>query len=195
MLKIGLTGGIGSGKTMVANVFMQLGIPVYHADIHAKIIENNDPDVRKELISLLGQDIYTDTGLDRAKLAAAIFNDKHLLSAVNSVIHPRVRKHFFKWMESYSHCGYIIQEAAILFESGAYKFFDRYVTVTADKEIRIKRLLKRKGMTYEKILKIMDNQISEEEKIRRSHYVIINNDDIPVLPQILRIHHELLFDN
>ncbi len=192
MLKIGLTGGIGSGKTIVAGIFRRLGIPVYHADDQARIIADTDLAVRDELQLLLGKEIYTANGLDREKMSSVIFSNPELLAEVNLIIHPRVRDHFFKWMASLPASRYIMQEAAILFESGASKFFDRFIAVSAPTELRIKRLLNRKGMTREKILNVMNNQMDEEEKIRRSDYVIHNDEKTPLLPQVLEIHNELI---
>lgn len=192
MLKVGLTGGIGSGKTIVSKIFHHLDIPVYYADNFAKTLSDTDPEIIEKLSDIFGKDIYTPTGLDRKKLASIIFRDPDALSKVNHIIHPKVREHFFKWCEQYSDKEYIIQEAAILFESGAYKFFDMYITVTAPETLRINRVLSREETTAERIKKIISNQISEDEKIKRSHFVIVNDEKKLVIPQVLLIHEKLL---
>jgi dephospho-CoA kinase len=188
MIKVGITGGIGSGKSMICKVFLCLGVPVYHADFEAKVLTNTDSGIRNHLIDLLGEDIYSNGSLDRQKMAGLIFNNSGLLDRVNNIIHPRVAADFQNWIAHHANQPYIIQESAILFESNTYRFFDKIVTVASPEEIRIKRVINREGMTVETVKSIMQNQMPEEEKISRSHHVIINDGNILVLPQVLKLH-------
>ena len=191
MLKVGLTGGIGSGKTTVCNVFRHLGIPVYHADIHAKILSDEDDDIKKALSGLVGEDIYTESGLDRKKLSQMIFVNRSLLQKVNEIIHPKVMDHFSKWIYEHQETNYIIHEAAILFESGMNPLFDKIITVSAPEDIRISRIMKREGVTENDVKNIIKNQWPESRKRDISDYIIINDQKQMILPQILRIHDEL----
>jgi dephospho-CoA kinase len=188
MIKVGITGGIGSGKSLICKVFLCLGVPVYHADLEAKLLTNTDSGIRNQLTGLLGEDIYANGSLDRQKMAGLVFNNSGLLHNVNKIIHPRVAAHFQNWLKHHANQPYIIQESAILFESNTYRFFDKIVTVTSPEEIRIKRVISREGMTVETVRSIMQNQMPEEEKISRSHHVIINDENKLVLPQVLKLH-------
>ena len=189
MIKVGITGGIGSGKSIVCQVFSKLGVPVYYADSEAKQLSETDPEIRNNLITLLGKDIYTGGTLNRTKMSELIFNNQSLLEKVNQIIHPKVAEHFLLWCRNHAGYAYVIQESAILFESRAYLLFDKCITVTSPEEVRIQRTISRKNMTLEKIRSIMKNQMPEQEKIARSNDVIINDGMRPVLPQILQLHH------
>jgi dephospho-CoA kinase len=192
MIKVGITGGIGSGKSLVCQVFSKLGAPVYYADSAARRLSETDPGIRDNLMVLLGTDIYINGLLNRTKMSALIFNDKSLLEKVNHIIHPKVAEDFILWCRDKTHNAYVIQESAILFESKAYMLFDKYVTVTSPEDVRIQRILSRNEMTLDKIRAIINNQSTDQEKTAHSHYVI-NNDGIkPILPQILRLHQELI---
>ncbi len=191
MIKVGLTGGIGSGKTTVCNVFKHLGIPVYHADIQARILSDTDGDIRKALSGLFGENIYTESGLNRKKLSEIIFVNSHLLQEVNAIIHPKVKEHFIKWIHGYSEMKYIIHEAAILFESGMNPLFDKIITVTAPESIRIARIMKREGVSENDVKNIINNQWPESKKREISDYMIMNDQKRLILPQILKIHDEL----
>lgn len=192
MIKIGLTGGIGSGKSMICQVFARLGTPVYYADTAAKELSETDAEIRQHLIRLLGSDAYQGTSLNRQKIAALIFGDKTLLASVNQIIHPKVAEDFTRWCLRHTHQAYVIQESAILFESMAYRMMDRYLTIFAPEDIRRERTLARKDMTIQKLRAIMQNQLPEQEKVRLSHHVIINDGLKPVLPQILHLHNLFL---
>jgi dephospho-CoA kinase len=192
MIKIGITGGIGSGKTLICEVFKILGSPIYYADDEAHYITDHDPEIRKSIISLTGEHIYAGNELKRQLLAEYIFNDKSLLKQVNRIIHPKVADHFNNWCIHHKHHPYIIQESAILLESDAVKYFDKIVTVSAPEPVRIKRVLSRKNMTPEKIKAILRNQWDEKEKIKRSDYIIINDNKQLVLPQVLHLHQVFL---
>lgn len=191
MIKVGLTGGIGSGKTTVCHVFKLLGIPVYHADIHARKLSDTDNEIRKSLTNLFGADIYNESGLNRKRLSELIFQNRNLLQKVNEIIHPKVLDHFNQWISEYQQMKYIIHEAAIIFESGMKNIFDKIITVTAPKDMRIKRIIERGGLSEDDVKKIIKNQWPEKKKRNISDYIIINNQKRLILPQILKIHHEL----
>jgi dephospho-CoA kinase len=192
MIKVGITGGIGSGKSLVCRIFSKLGAPVYDADIAARYLVETDPEIRESLIMLMGSDIYTGKFLNRSKMSVLIFNNKSLLEEVNQIIHPKVAEHFQWWCKSNTDYAYVIQESALLFESKAYLMFDRYVTVTSPEEVRIQRIISRKDMSLEKIRAIMQSQLQEQEKIVRSHHVVVNDGMTPVLPQVLQLHASFL---
>jgi dephospho-CoA kinase len=191
MIKVGITGGIGSGKSLICQVFSKLGVPVYIADEAAKTLMDQDPEIRNRLTGIFGATIYADGKLNRSKLAGLIFDDPKLLAEVNRIVHPRVRYDFGQWSSSFSQVPFVIQESAILFESNAFNLFDYIILVTAPEEIRIQRALDRPDMTREKILRIMENQFPEEEKIVRSHSVIKNDGTTLILPLILSIYSQL----
>jgi dephospho-CoA kinase len=191
MLKVGITGGIGSGKSTVCQVFKLLGIPVYHADIEASYLIDTDTDIRNQLIDLFGDSIYNGE-LKRDILAGIIFNDKKALDNVNKIVHPKVRNHFFKWAETHKDKKYILFEAAILFESGTYKLLDKVITVTAPKKLRIERVMDYRNYSADKIKDIIKNQLPDKIKIEQADYVIVNDNKSLILPQILEIHNRLI---
>jgi dephospho-CoA kinase len=196
MKKAGLTGGIGSGKTMVCCVFTALGVPVYHADGAARRLMETDETIRQSLKDLLGDDIYKGNEPDRNRIAELIFKDAQLLRKVNTIIHPRVADDFSGWCIRHKDSPYVIHESALLFESNFYRLFDIAITVTCPVDIRLQRILSREGMTRQKAERIMRNQLSEDEKITRSHYHINNDGHTLVLPQVLKIHSVLnVFEN
>lgn len=173
---IGLTGGIGSGKTTVARFFMQKGVPVYIADDEAKKILN-EPAVVERIQSVFGDEILDENGLpDRQKLAGVVFGDANKLAALNNIIHPEVSRHFSNWVAAHQDFPYIVKEAAILFESGSYLNCDKIVTVTAPAEERIKRVSERDHSSRELILKRMEHQWTDEQKVAKSDFVIVNDD-------------------
>jgi len=192
MYVVGLTGGIGSGKTIVSEVFKSIGIPVYNSDIEAKILMNTDSDIINKLKMIFGYNIYnSENQLDRKKLADLIFNNKDKLNTVNSIVHPPVKKHFQIWMNKQNSL-YVIKETAILFESGTYKDVDKIITVSAPLSLRIKRLILRDNSNKKKIMERIKNQLNDEYKIKNSDFVINNNNEELILPQILSIHNNLL---
>lgn len=188
---VGLTGGIGSGKTTVANMFHALGVPVYIADEEAKKLMTSSKVIKRKLITLFGDDAYINGTLNKPFIAKTIFNDKAVLEKMNHIIHPRVGSHFKKWMLK-QNAPYVIKEAAILFENGSYMQYDFIITVTASKELKIKRLLKRDNTTKQNIETIMKNQWSDEEKIKRSNFVIINSELENTSQQVAKIHQQIL---
>jgi dephospho-CoA kinase len=190
-IRLGVTGGIGSGKTSVCRVFKVLGIPVYSADPEAKEIMENDKGIIRRINSIAGKDLYSNGSLDRMELAALIFNDNTLLEKVNSLVHPVVFEHFKKWeMEQSS--PYVIMEAAILFESGATILVDRIATVVAPLEQRVERVMGRNNLSREQVLERMRNQMEDNERIKLSDYVIYNSEDDMIIPAILKIHQDIL---
>jgi len=188
---VGLTGGIGSGKTTVAKQFLELGIPVYIADDEAKSLMRRSKVIKRKLILLFGEKAYVDGELNRPYLANIIFNDKSYLQKMNAIIHPRVAKHFEKWMQKQM-APYVIKEVAILFENGGDKVCDYVITVTAPIKIRIERLLKRDNTSKNKIEAIMKNQWTDEEKVKHSHFVIDNIELENTKNQVLKINKKIL---
>jgi dephospho-CoA kinase len=181
---IGLTGGIGSGKSVVAGLLATWGFPVYDSDREAKRIMSISPVVRKRLSERFGQEIYKKGALNKILLSSLLFCNKKNLKFANSVIHPEVMKDFLKWRECYQSCGLTIVESAILFESGFDKAVDVKISVSAPLEIRIERVQKRDGVLRESILDRIRNQMTEEERNEKSDYVIINDDFQAILPQV-----------
>lgn len=188
---IGLTGGIGSGKTIISKVFTVLGIPVYNSDIEAKLLMNSNAQIVTELKNKFGNNLYNKNELDRKKLAKLIFNDKNNINFVNNTVHPVVKLHFNKWAEK-QNSEYLIKETAILFERGIYKDVAHIITVVAPEHIRIKRIIKRDHLNTEEIKARMTNQISDNEKISRSDFIINNDNKHLIFPQILEIHKKLI---
>ncbi|MCH7534477.1 MAG: dephospho-CoA kinase [Bacteroidetes bacterium] len=191
-LKVGVTGGIGSGKTLVCEVFEKLNVPVFYADAEAKKINEEHPDAIKGLKEICGDDIYQNGTLNKKKLANVIFTDDTKLQKVNELIHPLVKAKFLNWTEQNNDGPYVIEEAAILFESGASNLMDLVVTVTAPRELRIERVTSRDGITNEQVEERMKNQIEEDERIERSDFVINNDEQEMLLPQIIEIHENIV---
>lgn len=191
MIKAGVTGGIGSGKSIVCRVFETMGVPVYYADLHSRRLVDSEPELRKKLIGLFGQEIYNGNILNRPRFAAEIFADPQRLEAANTIIHPWVRKDFDRWVRAYPDKEYVIEEAAILFESGGNTQVDKCITVLAPVEVRMKRILKRPGMTPDRIREIMANQWPDEKKAALADFVILNDEKTLIIPQILFIHEQL----
>ncbi|WP_317125643.1 dephospho-CoA kinase [Flavobacterium cerinum] len=172
---IGLTGGIGSGKTTIAQYFKSQGVPLYIADDEAKKILNT-PNAVKDIVNAFGESVLTGGLPDRAKIAALVFNSPDKLQILNSIIHPKVLEHFKEWLEKQKDTKFIIKEAAILFESGSYKDCDKIILVTAPKEVRVDRVMQRDGVTREKVLERMNAQWEDEKKTKLSDYIINNID-------------------
>ena len=192
MLKVGLTGGIGSGKTLVSEIFMRLGIPVFNADNEAKTIINTDNEVKEKIELEFGEEIYNNGLIDRQKLASIIFNDQKTLQKINSIIHPKVREYFVAWCNKFENAPYVIEEVAILFESSAYKELDFTINVHADELLRINRVVERDSTRVEQVKERMKNQLSDSERIRIADFTIYNDGEKMVLPQVLEIHNQIL---
>lgn len=191
MLKIGITGGIGSGKTTVCKIFELLGVPVYYADDEAKKLLDSDLAVKEAVVNGLGAEVLDNNQIDRKKLASLVFNNPANLALLNSIVHPAVGTHFENWLNHHSGSGYILKEAAILFESGAYKGVDKVITVVAPLELKIERVVKRDKTTREQVEQRINNQLSDDEKIKRSQFVVYNDEQNLLIPQIIRIHQQL----
>lgn len=191
MLKVGITGGIGAGKSVVCRVFTTLGIPVFDADSAAKMLMENDAGVKAGISALFGGDIYTGDILDRERLAAKVFAEPMLLQQLNAIVHPATIEYGRKWMAAQT-APYAIKEAAILFESGSHKEMDLVIGVFAPQALRMKRVLQRPGMTREKVLQRMANQMSDEEKIKLCDYSITNDGVEALIPQVVALHKTIL---
>jgi dephospho-CoA kinase len=191
VFKLGITGGIGSGKTSVCRVFEILGIPIFLADLEARKIMDNDAEIKRQINSITGANLYSGGNLDRQRLASLIFNDMLLLEKVNSIIHPLVFANFAGWAEK-QEAPYVIMEAAILFESSGYKYVDRVATVVAPLEERIERIVKRNRLTPGQVMERVKNQMDDDSKIRLSDYVIRNSENDMIIPAILEIHQDIL---
>ena len=191
MLIIGLTGGIGSGKTTVAKLFEKYGIPVYYSDTEAKKLMNRSKIVKRKLISKFGEDVYKDGNLNRPFLASIIFNDKDALNYVSNIVHPKVAQHFKRWINKQK-APFAIQENAILFENGSYKNMDKIITVTAPLETKINRVINRDKTTKKQVLERIKNQLTDDEKIKKSDFVINNIDLADTKKQVEQIYLQLL---
>ncbi len=191
MLRVGLTGGIGSGKTTVAKIFEVLGIPVYYADEETKRLMNTDPVIRRNIVKEFGDRAYDDHGLDRSYLASVVFNDEKKLALLNSLTHPATIEHANKWMQQ-QHSPYIIKEAALIFESGSNKHLDYVIGVSAPEEIRIRRVMERDGVSEEQVRSRMARQMNEEEKIALCDFVVVNDEREFLITQVLSLHEELV---
>lgn len=189
MLRIGLTGGIGSGKTTVAKVFETLGIPVYYADDNAKYLMNNNAALKASVSRHFGNDIYKNGELDRKYLASIVFNNKEKLELLNSLTHPITIRDAEEWMNRQT-TPYVIKEAALLFESGAAEQLDCVIGVYAPQHIRVERVMKRDNLPVEEVMKRISRQIDEEMKMKLCDFVITNNDQQLVIPQVLELHRK-----
>ncbi len=192
MIKVGVTGGIGTGKSTVCKIFESLGIPVYYADQEARSLSDHHPEIIKGVKDLFGSDIYADNQLNRKKVGELVFANKQLLASLNQIIHPVVAQHFEHWLQINAGALYVMKEAAILFESGAYKQVDKIITVTSPKELRLARVMQRDQLSREEVEQRMLNQMDEVEKIRQSDFVINNNDIDLLVTQVLQVHNALL---
>ena len=191
MKVVGLTGGIGSGKNTVSNMFKELGVPVYIADLEAKKLMATSKVIKHKLIDLFGPKAYEDKELNKTFIAVKIFNDKAYLEKMNAIIHPKVAIHFKNWLKKQT-TKYVIKEAAIIFEHNMQSQYDYIITVIASEEERIKRILKRDNTSKEKILSIMKHQISDQEKVKMSDFVILNDKLDLTKEQVLKIHNTIL---
>ena len=190
-LKIGITGGIGSGKTFICKLFEALGIPVYNADEEAKRLMNTDIRIKEKLIAQFGEATYKDGLLDRAFLADMAFSDKDKLELLNSIVHPIVIQEAKDWAERQT-TRYSLKEAALLFESGSYKELDYTILVTAPMDIRIQRVIERDGATEQQVRERINKQLSDEEKLQLADFVIVNDGITPLLPQVWTLHQKFL---
>ncbi len=189
--RLGITGGIGSGKTTVCRIFRVLGVPVFVADTVARELMQDDQAIREELNSIAGKDLYISGPLDRKELARLIFNRPDLLKRVNAAVHPAVLRNFEAWASG-KETPYVIMESAILFEAGADALLDRVVTISAPVEERISRVMGRNDLSREEVIGRINNQLEDEEREEQSYYVINNSDNEMIIPEILKIHEDML---
>jgi len=191
--KVGITGGIGAGKSIICRIFAVLGVPVYDADARAKWLMNHDPALKEKLIALLGSNAYLpDKTLNRLYLAELVFSDPHVLQQINALVHPRVGEDFQSWHNKQVF-PYVLKEAALLFESGSYKDLDTIITVTAPLELRITRVRERDPQrNRQQVLDIVHKQWPEEQKTDLSEFVIQNDEQALITPQIVALHNTFL---
>ncbi len=190
-IKVGITGGIGSGKSIVCKVFNTLGIPIYNADYRAKYLMHNNQELKNKIISLFGEKAYLDGKLNRKYIAKIVFADKERLEALNSVVHPAVALDTEEWYQRNKKKKYVLKEAALIFETNGQNALDKVITIAAPTELRMHRVMKRDNATEEEVMKRMNSQIPQEEKIKLSDYVIFNDGINPVLPQIWKFHMQM----
>lgn len=194
MIRIGITGGIGSGKTLVCRMFKSLGIPVYHSDEEARRLMQEEASLVSGIVKLFGEEAYIDGSLNRSMIAKRVFQDNKLLNQLNALVHPAVGRDFVRWTETQRNTPYLIKEAAILFESGAEKGLDRVIVVTAPEELRIQRIIQRDQLSREQILSRMKQQWSDEERSQLADFIIVNDGKRMLIPQVLKIHR-MFYDN
>lgn len=191
MLKIGLTGGLGSGKSTIAHIFEVLGIPVYYADDASKKLMNDDEKVKVAVQNLFGEKAYPEGKLDRKYLAEIVFKDKNKLELLNSIVHPATLLNAAEWMKQQT-SNYAIKEAALIFESGADKWLDYVIGVKAPLDLRLQRTLKRDNISKDEAMARISKQMDEEAKINLCDFVIVNDEKQMVIPQVLELHHKII---
>lgn len=193
-LQIGITGGIGSGKSLVCKIFGCLGIPVYDADSRAKSIMTTDGILVEQIKKEFGSLAYdAEGGLNRGYLSSAVFGNAEKLKKLNDLVHPRVALDGDQWTAEQVGKKYVVREAALLFESGSYKKMDKIIVVTAPEPLRVKRVLERdKQRTEEEVLKIIRNQLNEEEKVKKADFVLTNDETELLVPQVINLHQKFL---
>ena len=193
MLKVGITGNIGGGKTTVSKIFELLGVPVFYADDAAKNIMVNDDLLIEQVKEVFGNESYFDDGsLNRKHIAAIVFNDQQQLAKLNSITHPAVFRAFDNWVADISGAPYVMKEAALLFESNSYKMCNKTIMVTAPPELRIKRVMQRDNITRAEVESRNARQFDEAKKIGMADYLVKNDESELVIPQVLKLHHEFL---
>lgn len=191
MFRVGLTGGIGSGKSTVAQIFEVLGIPVFYADTETKKMMNEDAGLKQLIIKNFGTDSYRDESLNRSYIASIVFNDPEKLELLNSLTHPAIKQNGEKWMQQQT-TPYAIHEAALIFEAGVSERLDYVIGVTAPQVLRIKRVMDRDKVTREEVLKRISRQIEEDIKMKLCDFVIDNDEQKLLIPQVLSLHQSLL---
>jgi len=191
MLKVGLTGGIGSGKSTVAKIFEVLGVPVYYADDAAKHIMNTDAELREKIISTFGARSYVNNELNRPYIASIVFENTEKLALLNSLTHPATIRDAERWMQQQT-SPYVIKEAALIFESGSAENLDYVIGVFSPLPLRIKRIMERDNVTRDEVMKRMSRQIDEDIKMRLCDKVIVNDEQQLVITQVLALHQQLL---
>jgi dephospho-CoA kinase len=191
VLKVGLTGGIGSGKSTVAQLFEVLGIPVYYADIEAKKLMNDDTALKQAIIENFGKEAYTNEVLNRKYISSIVFSHPLKLEVLNSIVHPATKKDGENWMRRQK-AVYAIHEAALIFEANVSDRLDYVIGVSSPKELRIKRAMERDNVSREEIIKRMSKQLDEEIKMSKCDFVVINDEQQLLIPQVLELHEKLI---
>lgn len=191
VLKVGLTGGIGSGKSTVAQLFEVLGIPVYYADTEAKKLMNENTELKQAIIKNFGKEAYTSEALNRKYISSIVFSDPQKLELLNSLVHPATKKEGENWMHRQKTV-YAIHEAALIFEANVSDRLDYVIGVSAPRELRIKRAMERDNVTREEIIKRMTKQLDEEIKMNKCDFVVINDEQQLLIPQVLELHEKLI---
>lgn len=191
MIKVGLTGGIGSGKTTVAKVFEVLGIPVYYADLAAKRLMNEDVELKEKIKQHFGNDVYKDEKLDNRILAQIVFSSEEKLNLLNSIVHPSTINDANVWMQKQS-TPYTLKEAALLFESGAAELLDYVIGVTAPAPLRLQRVMQRDNSSREEVMARMNKQMDEAIKMKLCNFIITNDEQQLLIPQVIALHEKLL---
>ena len=193
-LKVGLTGGIGSGKSIVARIFKVLGIPCYDSDFHARNITETSPEVRNKIIETFGTNAYLPSGkYNRKEMSERVFNDSSILKELNSIVHPALESDYLKWYSQFESLPFVLKEAALLYEAGSYKQLDRMIVVTAPETLRVRRTLQRDpSRSQSQVENIIKNQWKEEDKVKLADFVIVNDDTELIMPQILNIYEQLI---
>lgn len=197
MLRIGLTGGIGSGKSTVAKIFASLGIPIYYADEENKRLMNEDESVKSAILQHFGAESYKEGKLDRRYLASQVFGNKEKLELLNSITHPAVIRHAEQWMKEKEELyrdtvPYVIKEAALIFESGSDKDLDLVIGVWSPQPLRIRRVMLRDNISNEEVLRRMEGQMDEDEKMKRCNFIIHNDEESLVTPQVIALHERFV---
>ncbi len=192
-LKLGITGGIGSGKTTVSRIFAMLGVPLYNADDRARWLIEHDQDLVAGIRTLFGEKAYLPDGsYNRRYIGSVVFNDQDLLERLNALVHPAVARDSNTWQDAHTESPYTVREAALLFESGSYRTLDRVIYVYAPADLRRQRVMLRDKLTAEEVDRRMASQMSEEEKQQMSQYIIYNDGSRSLILQVLDMHHEFL---
>ena len=191
MLRVGLTGGIGSGKSTVAGVFEVLGVPVYYADRAGRMLVDNDPGIRTEIIKHFGKESYKDGRLDRQYISTIVFGDEKKRELLNEITHPVIISDAAKWMKK-QNAAYIIKEAALIFESGSEKDLDYVIGVKSPRGLRIKRVMERDSTSKAEVIKKMESQMDEDVKMKKCDFLLINDEQQLLVPQVMALHQQLL---
>ncbi|MEO5673485.1 MAG: dephospho-CoA kinase [Chitinophagales bacterium] len=192
MIKAGITGGIGAGKTTVCRIFETLGIPVFYADAEAKKILHNDRNVIHAVRAVFGEEVFTEGSPDRKKMAAVVFENAQKLQQLNSILHPSTFLKYEKWIAGMKDFPYTLLEAALIYESGAYKYLDKIIAVFSTPELRIGRIIRRDNISAQQVISIMKYQPKADIHRKKSDFSIINEGDQLLIPQVMRIHEQIL---
>lgn len=191
VLRVGLTGGIGSGKSTAAQIFEVLGIPVYYADVAAKRLMDEDKEVRSSVKKIFGEEAYKNESLDRKYISSIVFSDPAKLKLLNDIVHPATKKDGETWMKQQT-TPYAIHEAALIFEANVADRLDHVIGVSSPEGLRIKRAMQRDNVTREEVLKRMNKQLDEETKMSKCDFILINDEEQLLIPQVVGLHQKLL---